>query len=123
MLIRVSPLVRTTRGNTYHLWSVPPPLPAGATTPAWLLDLAAICAGKAVNAEGAFESAAHLFGKIADIRRTLADLPDDAPYVEWGRWFLSDRATRSIAPGFTITPAEAEKLAKDLAGAAAGTPP
>ncbi|MBI5767360.1 MAG: hypothetical protein HZA93_06155 [Verrucomicrobia bacterium] len=102
---------RTANGTTYHLWSVPPPLPAGATTPAWLLDLAAICAGKTVNADGAFESAAHLFGKIADIRRTLAALPDDAPYVEWGRWFLSNRATRSVAPGFTITPAEAEKLA------------
>ena len=55
-----------------------------------------------------------MFGKIADIRRTLAALPDDSPYVEWGRWFLSDRATRSIAPGFTITPAEAQKLAEDL---------
>ena len=39
---------------------------------------------------------------------------------EWsGRRFLADRGTRSIAPGFTITPAEAEKLAKDLAGTAA----
>lgn len=34
--------------------------------------------------------------------------------VEWGRWFLADRATRSIAAGFTITPAEAEKLAKEM---------
>lgn len=44
-------------------------------------------------------------------------LPDDSPYVEWGRWFLADRATRSVAPGFTITPAEAEKLAKEMGGA------
>ena len=36
-----------------------------------------------------------------------------------GRWFLSDRATRSIAPGFTITPAEAAQLAKEMAGAGA----
>ena len=68
---------------------MPPPLPAGATTPAWLLDLAAICAGKTLNEEGAFESAAAMFGKIDDIRRTLTALPDNAPYVEWGRWFLS----------------------------------
>ena len=39
------------------------------------------------------------------------------------RWFLADRATRSIAPGFTIIPAGAEKLAKDLAGAAGAPPP
>ena len=64
-------------------------------------------------------AATDAFGKIADIRQTLADLPDDAPYVEWGRWFLSDRATRSVAPGFTITPAEAEKLAKEMAAAPA----
>jgi hypothetical protein len=57
-------------------------------------------------------------GKIAGLRQTLADLPDDAPYVEWGRWFLSDRATRSVGPGFTITPAEAEKLADTLSAPA-----
>ena len=34
--------------------------------------------------------------------------------MEWGAWFLSDRATRSVAPGFTITPAETEKLADTL---------
>ena len=26
----------------------------------------------------------------------------DATLAEWGRWFLADRATRSIAPGFTM---------------------
>ena len=41
---------------------------------------------------------------------------------EWGRWFLADRATCPIAPGFTITPAEAEKLAKEMAGTAAAPP-
>ena len=66
-------------------------------------------------------TATDAFGKIAAIRRTLADLDDDAPYVEWGRWFLSDRATRSVAPGFTITPAEAKKHADTLSAAAPAT--
>ena len=111
--------VRTeTADNVFHLWSVPPPLPAGEKTPEWLLDLAAICAGKTLNEEGRFIPSADAFGKIAGVRQTLADLPDDAPYVEWGRWFLSDRATRSVAPGFTITPAEAEKLADTLSAPA-----
>ena len=68
-----------TADNVYHLWSVPPPPPAGEKPPAWLLDLAAICAGKTLNEDGQFVTSADAFGKIADLRRTLADLPDDAP--------------------------------------------
>ena len=45
-----------------------------------------------------------------EIRAELAALPDDAPYVEWGRWFLADRATRPIGPGLKLTTAEVEKL-------------
>ncbi|MSU51613.1 MAG: hypothetical protein EXS37_21410 [Opitutus sp.] len=69
-------------------------------------------------------TATDAFGKIADLSCALAALPDDAPDVEWGRLFVSDRATRSVAPGFTITPAEAEKFAKELDGepAASATP-
>jgi hypothetical protein len=40
------------------------------------------------------------------------------PLADRGRWFLADRATRSIAPGFTITPADADELAAEMA-----TPP
>ncbi len=76
-----------------------------------------------LNEDGQFVTATDAFGKIADLRRTLADLPDDAPCVEWGRWFLADRATRSIAPGFTITPADAEKLAQEMAAVPATAPP
>ena len=42
-----------------------------------LLDLAVICAGKTLNEDGQFVTATDAFGKIADLRRTLADLPDD----------------------------------------------
>ena len=93
-----------------------------ASTPWRLLDLAAICAGKTLNDDGQFVTPTDAFGKIADLRQTLAALPDDAPYVERGRWFLSDRATRSVAPGFTLTPAEAEKLAKEMAAPATTAP-
>ncbi len=63
--------------------------------------------------------------QMEEVRRELAALRDDAPYVEWGRWFFSDSSARSIAPGFTITQAQAEKLAKDGAAElekAAGKP-
>jgi hypothetical protein len=57
--------------------------------------------------------------KIDEVRRQLAALPDNAPYVEWGRWFLSDPDTRSIAPGFVITPEQAAKLETEFATATA----
>ena len=113
----------------YTLWSVPPHS-GDAPVPQWLLDLAMLCASKTVDADGQFVDASAAVAKIDDIRRTLAALPADAPYAEWGRWFLADRATRSISPGFTVTPAEAEKLAKEMAAATGpaatpvpGTPP
>ena len=115
--------VRTeTPDNKFHVWSVPPTLPANTPVPGWLLDLATICASKTVNAEGQFVDAADAGAKIDEVRRTLTALPDKAPYVEWGRWFLSDNLARSIAPGFIITPAEAEKLAKEMVPSAASVP-
>jgi WD40 repeat protein len=98
----------------FALWSVPP-LGAAGSVPPWLLELATICASKTVDDDGQFVDASGEVAKIDEVRRTLATLPDNAPYVEWGRWFLSDRDTRSIAPGFSITGAEADRLAPPLA--------
>lgn len=105
-----------TANNFFYLWPVPPA--GGAPVPEWLRDLATICAGRRLSDEGRMEPAIDVAERIGAVRRTLGELPDDAPYVEWGRWLIADPATRSIAPGFTITPAEAEKLAKELAGTA-----
>ncbi len=68
------------------------------------------------------EPATEAAERIATVRRPSADLPDDAPYVEWGRWLIADPATRSIAPGFTITAAEAAKLAAEMLATAAPAP-
>ena len=59
------------------------------------------------------------FDRFDDLRREIAALPDTAPYAAWAKWFLSTDPARSITPGFTITPADAEKLAKELAAPAA----
>jgi hypothetical protein len=90
--------------------SVPPPLAAGKPIPPWLLQLATICGVRKVNESGQCVDAPEVVGQIGEVRRQLAALPDDAPYVAWGRWILDDSPTRSIAPGFTITPADADKL-------------
>lgn len=47
-------------------------------------------------------------GELDLIRHQLDSLLTEVPYVEWGRWFLADRATQPIAPGFSILPAGAE---------------
>jgi serine/threonine protein kinase/WD40 repeat protein len=93
-----------------HFLSVPPPLPEGTPIPPWLQQLASIYGAKKINETGQCVDAPEVAAQIGDVRRQLAALRDDAPYVEWGQWILDNSPTRSIAPGFTITPAEADKL-------------
>jgi|GEM_PF-1659091 len=95
---------------TQHLrvWAVPPP---GTTRmPDWLLTLATICAGHRLTDEGKIINGIDELAKIAEVQRALAAAPANDPYAEWGRWILSASPTRPIAPGFTITPAEAAKV-------------
>ena len=106
-----------TRGgapSAYHVWPVPPDA-GDSPAPAWLLRLATICASKRLTDEGEFVSAADEVARIDEIRRELATLPDSAPFVAWGRWFLTDKGTQSIAPGFTVTREDARKLTELLA--------
>jgi hypothetical protein len=97
----------------YCIWSVPP-APLDATAPEWLLGLATVYAQRTINDAGLCVDAPEIVASIDQVRRNLAVSPDDAPFVAWGRWILDDRADRPIAPGFTITPAEAEALARRL---------
>ncbi|MDO8539969.1 MAG: protein kinase [Opitutaceae bacterium] len=96
-----------------YLWAVPPEVD-GAPALEWLLRLATICAGKRVTADGVLADASDEVAKIDEVRREIAALPVDAPFAEWGKWFFADRATRSMAPGFTLTAADAERLAVAL---------
>ena len=99
-----------------RFWSVPP---AGRNlrTPEWLLTLATICAGNRVTDEGKLVDATESLAKIGEIQHALAAAPANDSYAEWGRWILSESPHRSIAPGFTITPAEAKKLRMEFGGA------
>lgn len=91
-----------------RVWAVPPP--STGRTPEWLLTLATICAGHRLTDAGKLHGALDEMVKMEDVKRALAAAPADDPYAEWGRWILSDSPTRSIGPGFTVTPAEAAKL-------------
>ncbi len=114
--------VRLNSGKVTHIRSVPPRLPDGEPTPEWLLQLASALAAKSVNDAEECVSDPGLVATVDAVRHALATLPADAPYVEWGRWILDDRADRPIAPGFTITPDEANKLATTLASPPASSP-
>jgi len=105
--------------NQHYFWSLPPPAAAGAAIPDWLLDLAAVCGSRTVDADEQFADAPDALGKLESVRRTLSALPASASYAEWGRWFLSDDPERLIAPGFAITRAQARKLRDDFARSAA----
>jgi WD40 repeat protein/serine/threonine protein kinase len=96
--------------NQIFIWPMPPP-PQHRPVPEWLLRLATAVAGGEIDARAVFREQAVEAKTFAELRRELAALPADAPYTEWGRWFLADRDTRPIGPGFKITRAEADQVA------------
>ncbi len=100
-----------TENGRFYLWAIPPPWRDGVPPPEWLFELATLCAGKTVDDFGHLVAATDAAQNVTRLRREIAALPADAPLADWGRWVLDDRPERSIAPGFTITPAEAERLA------------
>jgi hypothetical protein len=71
--------------------------------------LAAQCAG--ANEKKAETGGAALGGDVSHgLRNRITALSDSEPYANWGRWFISDRSSRSIAPEMAATPAEAARL-------------
>ncbi|MDO8631876.1 MAG: hypothetical protein Q7R41_15420, partial [Phycisphaerales bacterium] len=100
------------------VWPMPPSS-GGRDVPSWLLRLATALAGGEIDDRAVFRTREFDAKAFEEIRAELAALPNDAPCAEWGRWFLADRATRPIAPGFTITRVEAAKLATAIAPTAA----
>ena len=90
------------------VWPIPPQS-RRQPVPGWLLQLVTAVAGGEIDARAVFREQAFDVKSFDEIRRELAALPVDAPYAEWGRWILADRATRPIGPGFTVTRAEMGK--------------
>ena len=108
--------------TSFCLWSVM--REKGDTpTPDWLLQLATIYAGKRIDESGRCVDATASLAALESVRRTIGTLPPDAPFVEWGRWILDSSRARPIAPGFTITPDEADQLAAALARGAPSAAP
>ena len=91
----------TVSGSTAGIWDI---APSGTGFPDWLLPLAEVVAGERLNSQGVLEATeqdpATVLGRI----RQQASGNDD--WVVWGRWFLADRATRTISPFSKVTMAE-----------------
>lgn len=92
-------LTETAEPSGFHVWPLPP---AAQGTPDWLQALALICSDK--GELGLAPRSTTPAGGVDEIRRHLGTQPDASPYDEWGRWFLTEPAQRSIAPRFTLQP-------------------
>jgi WD40 repeat protein len=108
--------ILTIVANMARVWAAPPEAARGGT-PKWILALATICSGQHLTDDGAFISAESEFANIDTLRREIDTLPASDSFAQWGRWFLSTSASRSIAPGFTITPVQAKNLMGNRPGA------
>ena len=111
--VRWSPDGRFVENVTPYLiqiWAVPPMPEQNEPAPAWLLQMASLLATRVIDDDEKCVDAPELIAQIGDLRRKLAELPDDAPYVKWGRWIIDESPDRPIAPEFSLTPAEADKL-------------
>jgi WD40 repeat protein/serine/threonine protein kinase len=90
------------------VWDVAP-LPA--TCPSWLGELVEAVSGQKVGPKGALEETKlNRTETLKQIRKRLIREPDDDPWVQWGRWFLADPATRTISPSSKVTVPEYVKI-------------
>ncbi len=110
--------LRTETASDVRIWAVPPTLPDGTPPPEWLLQPATACAGKVVNDQGQLTDVTDTAATMENLRAQIQALPKDTPLADWARWIVSERADRSIAPGFTLSSTEAEELTARFAAAA-----
>jgi WD40 repeat protein/serine/threonine protein kinase len=91
----------TADGGAARVWDIGP---SGAGFPDWLLTLAEAVAGGRLNQQGVLEATGEdLATVIGRIRQQLEQVPVNDNWVVWGRWFLADRATRTISPFSKVT--------------------
>ena len=95
--------------HTVAIWPVPS-LVTNAPVPAWIERLATAVAGGTISATGEFLPAPITPKEFSAVKAELAALPDDAPFVKWGRWLLADPTTRTISPESPLSAVEAAKF-------------
>jgi WD40 repeat protein len=91
----------TSIGDAARVWDI---APSAAHLPDWLPQLAEVISGEGLNHQGMLEQTKLNRGDmLSQIRQRLTQAPDDDEWVQWGRWFLADPATRTISPFSKVT--------------------
>ncbi|MEN9633790.1 MAG: hypothetical protein RL077_2194 [Verrucomicrobiota bacterium] len=96
-------------GAVVEIWPLPVP-PRETAVPDWMHRLATAIVGGEIKATGELNASPSKPESFSALAAELAVLPDDAPYVKWGRWILADPAKRTISPESPLAPVEAAKL-------------
>jgi Flp pilus assembly protein TadD len=96
-------ILTTSRDGIARVWDISP---APANHPAWLAEIAEVIAGKVLNNQGVLERTRLSLGTLLQIRQRLDHEPESDDWVQWGRWFLADPATRTISPFSKMTVTE-----------------
>ena len=68
------------------------------------MQLAEAISGQTLNQQGLLEpTRLNRVETLNQLRQKLNQEPGDDDWIVWGRWFLADRATRTISPFSKIT--------------------
>lgn len=84
-----------TEAGWVELWDVPV---APAPPPDWLPSLAEAVAGQVNDGTRSSQSDRHESDLFFELKAGLDQSPGNDFYSRWGKWFVADRATRSISP-------------------------
>ena len=78
--------------------------PPSSGAPAWLVLLAEAIGGEIVDNQGVIQpTKLDRAQTLKQLRKMLALEDDGDPWVQWGRWLLADRATRTVSPLSTLS--------------------
>ncbi|MEW6307421.1 MAG: hypothetical protein AB1705_28555, partial [Verrucomicrobiota bacterium] len=95
-------VVTASEDKSARIWLISLP----GTAPEWLPTLAESVGGYRLGEAGGAELVENAWADLSKIKNLLATSSLDDPFVRWGNWFLSDRATRTIAPFSATTVAQ-----------------
>ena len=88
-------------GNEARIWDI---APSSGGCPDWLTQLAEVVSGEVLSKRGLLElTTLNRADTINRIRETLSGASVEDDWVVWGRWFLADRAPRTISPFTKLT--------------------
>ncbi|HEY3861368.1 MAG TPA: protein kinase [Verrucomicrobiae bacterium] len=97
-------VVTTADDGCARIWDVAPSQPKA---PVWLAEAAEAISGQRLNERGLLEATpmnrAEVMGRL---RQELSSGANGDDWVEWGRWFFGDQASRGISPFSKQTVAE-----------------